>query len=124
MHWLGLLDRARSAGANAAGVGLGAAHARAFITLAAILTIAAQLIFLGNFFWTLLRKETGASRNPWHATTLEWFLRSPVPHEDFGPSPPTVYRSAYLYGVPFHGLDFLPQHISPERLAKFQGDAQ
>jgi cytochrome c oxidase subunit I len=123
MHWLGLLDRVRSLGAHPAGFGFGASGARRFITAAAVLTIAAQVVFLANFLWTLLRKEPGASRNPWHATTLEWFLRSPVPREDFGAGPPAIYRSAYMYGVPFHGLDFIPQHISPERLAKFQGDA-
>jgi len=30
-----------------------------------------------------------------------------------------IYHSAYMYGVRLAGLDFLPQHVAPERLAKF-----
>jgi cytochrome c oxidase subunit 1 len=119
MHWIGLLDRMR--GENVAlAPAQGLEVARSFISTAAIVTIAAQSIFLSNFFWSLLRKENDASRNPWHATTLEWFLPSPIPADDFGGSAPSVYRSAYLYGEPLAGLDFLPQHVSPEQVAKFR----
>ena len=118
MHWLGLLDRVRAGGLAAASV-QGPGAARSFISAAAVITLAAQPIFLFNFFWSLLRNRKDASRNPWHATTLEWFLPSPIPADDFGEYQPEVYRSAYLYGVPLAGLDFLPQHVSPERLAKF-----
>jgi len=114
MHWLGLLDRARG-GVPAISAG---SAARTFITTAAMVTIAAQAIFLVNFFSSLWRKAPCASRNPWHATTLEWFLPSPVPADDFGNSKPCIYRSAYMYGERFAGLDFLPQHVSPQQLAK------
>jgi cytochrome c oxidase subunit 1 len=118
MHWLGLLDRVRAGSLAAASV-QGPGAARSFISAAAMVTIAAQSIFLFNFFWSLLRNRKDASRNPWHATTLEWYLPSPIPADDFGEYQPEVYRSAYLYGVPLAGLDFLPQHVSPERLAEF-----
>ena len=111
MHWLGLLGRARNAQSPGA---------RSFITAAAMVTIAAQSVFLYNFFWSLLRKEQKQLRNPWRATTLEWFLPTPIPPDDFGGRPPEVYRGAYLYGVPLAGLDFLPQHVPPERLARFR----
>jgi cytochrome c oxidase subunit 1 len=117
MHWLGLLDRGRNSGIAVAAQSPSAA--RSFITVAAIVTIAAQAVFLCNFFWSLLRTQVRQSRNPWHATTLEWFLPSPIPWDDFGSCPPAIYRGAYLYGAQMAGLDFLPQHIAPERLAKF-----
>jgi cytochrome c oxidase subunit 1 len=116
MHWLGLLDRARG-GVPALS---GGSAARTFITTAAMVTIAAQVIFLVNFFSSAWRKTPGATRNPWHATTLEWFLPSPVPADDFGGRQPCIYRSAYMYGERLGGLDFLPQHVSPEQLAKLR----
>ena len=117
MHWLGLLDRARNGGVAIAGQS--PSVARSFITAAAIITISAQSIFICNFFWSLWRAPGSLRRNPWHATTLEWFLPTPIPLDDFGPFPPPIYRSAYMYGGQVAGLDFLPQHIAPERLAKF-----
>src|SRR5712664_151104 len=42
-----------------------------FITYAAFITIAGQLIFLVNLFWSMF-KGPKASDNPWEATTLEW----------------------------------------------------
>jgi cytochrome c oxidase subunit I len=119
MHWLGLLDRART-GTGMAAAGQSAGAARTFITIAAMITIGAQAIFLGNFFWSLLRKASDPWRNPWHATTLEWSLPSPAPAENFGAQAPQVYRGAYLYGEAVGALDFSPQHVSPERLAKFR----
>jgi cytochrome c oxidase subunit 1 len=65
-------------------------------------------------------KSREVRRNPWRATTLEWYLPSPVPVDDFGAYPPAVYRSAYMYGVPLGNLDFVPQHVSPENLAKLR----
>jgi cytochrome c oxidase subunit 1 len=86
--------------------------------MAAIVTIAAQAIFLFNFFWSLLGSQSSQRRNPWHATTLEWYLSSPIPSDNFGSRQPPVYRSAYMYGVRWAGLDFLPQHVAPESLTK------
>jgi cytochrome c oxidase subunit I len=117
MHWLGLLDRARNGGLAIATQSPNGA--RSFITVAAVITISAQSIFICNFFGSLLRTQESHRRNPWHATTLEWFLPTPIPLDGFGSYPPPVYRSAYLYGGRVAGLDFLPQHVAPERLAKF-----
>jgi cytochrome c oxidase subunit 1 len=116
MHWLGLLDRARIGELATAARSSGAA--RSFITAAAITTISAQAIFLFNFFWSLLGSQGSQRRNPWHATTLEWFLPNPIPADNFGSFPPPVYRGAYMYGVPLAGLDFLPQHVAPESFTK------
>ena len=116
MHWLGLLERARGGGPGVSAGGV----ARTLVTTAAMLTIAAQVIFLVNFLSSVWRKKPSTSRNPWRATTLEWFLPSPVPPNSFGNSQPSIYRSAYMYGERLGGLDFLPQHVSPEQLAKLR----
>src|ERR1700741_4098756 len=42
-----------------------------FITYAAIVTIAGQLIFVFNLFWSMFKGQKAAD-NPWDATTLEW----------------------------------------------------
>jgi cytochrome c oxidase subunit 1 len=116
MHWLGLLDRARG------GISMmqNSGPARSFITTAAIVTITAQALFLFNFFWSLLHRELQTGRNPWRATTLEWFLPAPIPADNFGEQLPEIYRGAYIYGELMADLDFLPQHISPEHLAPYR----
>ena len=49
-----------------------------FVSYAAFVTIAGQLIFLVNLVWSVA-KGRKASDNPWEATTLEWIIPSP-PH--------------------------------------------
>jgi cytochrome c oxidase subunit 1 len=69
-----------------------------FITIAAFVTAAAQLIFLFNFVWSLF-KGPKASDNPWEGTTLEWSTSTPPPHDNFGGKLPVVYRGPYEYSV-------------------------
>jgi len=83
-----------------------------FMTIAAFLTAAAQLIFFYNFFHSLKRGEPAAA-NPWNATTLEWITSSPPPPDNFGGSFPSVYRGPYEYSVPGEREDFLPQDVAP-----------
>ena len=79
-----------------------------FITIAAFITIGAQLIFIFNFFWSLFKgKKAGA--NPWEATTLEWGIPSPPPHDNFGGQVPVVHRGAYEYSVPGAPTDYTMQ---------------
>jgi cytochrome c oxidase subunit I len=121
MHWLGFLDQTRdAAGLTIAGASRRADELRALIAIAAVMTIAAQIIFLANFVWSLLRGEKAARKNPWRATTLEWFVPSPPPKENFGETEPVVYRGAYELGVPFAGTDFVPQHLAPEVLTRYR----
>ncbi len=95
----------------------GLVNVQHFISLAAFVTVGAQLIFLFNFFYSLAKgKESGD--NPWNATTLEWAIPSPPPHDNFAGNIPTVYRGAYEYGTPGHRDDFDPQWIAPENIAK------
>ncbi len=115
MHWLGLLDRATPAIAASRHETL-----RTLIAFATIATVSAQILFLSNFFWSLLRGESAGGKNPWRATTLEWSVASPPPSENFQGGVPVVFRGAYELGVPLAGEDFVPQHLTPERLAKLR----
>lgn len=83
-----------------------------FMTFAAFITAAAQLIFFYNFFCSL-RKGERASVNPWNATTLEWVTDSPPMPGNFGGRFPSVYRGPYEYSVPGAQEDFLPQNLEP-----------
>ncbi|HEY6337295.1 MAG TPA: cbb3-type cytochrome c oxidase subunit I [Candidatus Sulfotelmatobacter sp.] len=79
-----------------------------FMTYAAIITIAAQFIFVINLFWSMF-KGTKAVDNPWEATTLEWTTATPPPHDNFGGVTPVVYHGPYEYGVPGAAKDYVMQ---------------
>jgi len=70
-----------------------------FVTVAAIITIAAQFLFLVNFFWSMF-KGAPAGENPWQCTTLEWRLPSPPPRHGFGDNVPVVNHGPYEYSSP------------------------
>jgi cytochrome c oxidase subunit 1 len=119
MHWLGLLTHANIySGSRLAAIALLVAPVRAFITVASILMVFAQGIFLVNFLWSLFRGEKVDVNNPWRATTLEWSVSSPPPADDFGPTDPVVYRGAYEFSVPGVAEDFVPQHLAPDQVVK------
>jgi cytochrome c oxidase subunit 1 len=79
-----------------------------FMTYAAIITIAAQFIFVINLFWSMF-KGPKASDNPWEATTLEWTTTTPPPHDNFGGVTPVVNHGPYEYGVPGAAKDYVMQ---------------
>jgi cytochrome c oxidase subunit 1 len=79
-----------------------------FMTYAAIITIAAQFIFVINLFWSIF-KGPKASDNPWEATTLEWTTTTPPPHDNFNGKTPVVHHGPYEYGVPGAARDFVMQ---------------
>ncbi|MGA9039702.1 MAG: cbb3-type cytochrome c oxidase subunit I [Terriglobales bacterium] len=85
-----------------------------FITVAALLTGAAQLIFLYNLihsrFWGKLAPD-----NPWEATSLEWSTATPPPWNNFGDKLPVVYHDPYQYGVQSSVGDYVMQ-ASPEQV--------
>ncbi len=80
----------------------------AFVTVAAIITVAVQIVFYFNFFWSMFKGKK-ASDNPWEATTLEWVTASPPPHDNFAGVIPVVYHGAYEFSVPGAPNDFIMQ---------------
>ena len=84
-----------------------------FITIAALVTAAAQLLFLFNLFWSMFKGKK-ASVNPWEATTLEWTVPSPPPHDNFAGRVPVVNHGPYEYGVPGAPQDYIMQDGPPE----------
>ncbi len=83
----------------------------AFITIAALLVAAAQLLFLYNVITSLWKGEK-AGPNPWNATTLEWQTPdTPPKHGNWGAELPVVHRWAYDYSVPGAPRDFIPQNV-------------
>ena len=79
-----------------------------FISIAAFITAAAQLIFVFNLFWSMW-KGRKAEINPWEATTLEWTVPSPPPHDNFGGQTPVVHHGPYEYAVPGAPRDYIMQ---------------
>jgi cytochrome c oxidase subunit 1 len=79
-----------------------------FITFAAFVTIAGQLIFLFNLFWSM-KFGKKASDNPWEATTLEWTTATPPPHDNFGGRTPVINYGPYEYSLPGAPRDFVMQ---------------
>lgn len=78
-----------------------------FMTINALLLGAVQLLFVWNFFASLvLGKKAGD--NPWQANSLEWVTTSPPPYYNFRELP-TVYHTAYEYSIPGMPEDYLPQ---------------
>jgi cytochrome c oxidase subunit 1 len=85
-----------------------------WITVAALITGAAQLIFLYNLihsrFWGM-----PAPDNPWEATSLEWSTTTPPPWDNFGGKHPVIYHDPYQYGVQSSVGDYVMQ-TSPEQV--------
>jgi cytochrome c oxidase subunit 1 len=79
-----------------------------FITVAVIVTLAGQVIFLVNLFWSMF-KGRKAEANPWECTTLEWTLKSPAPAEGFGDQRPQVNHGPYEYNISGAEKDFVMQ---------------
>ena len=79
-------------------------------SLAGVLLILVQFLFVFNFFYSMLGGKR-ATANPWEATTLEWAAPSPPPHLNWGDTVPIVENDPYEYapeGVE-NGMDYEPQ---------------
>jgi cytochrome c oxidase subunit 1 len=121
MHWMGIVGALRRYAEISAVNYLAPFHSvEHFMTYAAFVTGAAQLVFYFNFFWSLKYGEK-VEANPWRATTLEWSIPSPPPHDNFAGAFPTIYRGPYEYSVPGAHEDFIPQHLAPELVEKASG---
>lgn len=118
MHWFGLLTKANLLPeAHRAAVASFGASIRTLVAVATIWTVAAQTLFVVNFVGSLLRSKRTEENDPWGATTLEWSIPSPAPIENFGTTPPVVYRGAYELSEQVHNA-FAPQHLAPELLGQ------
>lgn len=80
------------------------------ISTAAIVTLAAQFVFLFNFFYSMFRGRL-APANPWDSNTLEWTTPRFPQHGNWPGEIPSVYRWAYDYSKPGAKEDFIPQTI-------------
>ena len=109
MHLLGIAGHPRRY-SDLTGVQYVAAMAplQKFVTVAAIVTLAGQAIFLVNLFWSM-RKGPEAEANPWECGTLEWTLASPPPTEGFGERQVEVNHGPYEYNIPGAEKDFIMQ---------------
>jgi len=109
MHLLGIAGHPRRY-SELTGVQYVAAMAplQKFVTVAAIVTLAGQAIFLVNLFWSM-RKGPEAEANPWECGTLEWTLASPPPAEGFGERHVEVNHGPYEYNIPGAEKDFVMQ---------------
>jgi len=112
-HYLGLAGNVRRYSAFVDDYLVPLIPVHRFITIAALFTGAAQLIFLYNLihsrFW-----GAPAPPNPWECTSLEWTMSSPPPFDNFGGKHPVVYHDPYQYGVKSSTGDYLMQD-SPEQ---------
>jgi cytochrome c oxidase subunit I len=115
MHYLGLAGNVRRYSAFVDDYLIPLIPVHKFITIAALLTGAAQFIFLFNLIWSRFKGPI-ASENPWEATSLEWSTTSPPPFDNFGGEHMVVYNGPNEYGVENNGTDFVMQ-TSPEKIA-------
>ena len=90
------------------------------ITWAALITAAAQLIFLFNFIYSIFKGKK-APLNPWKSNTLEWSTPRHPQHGNWPGEIPAVYRWPYDYSKPGIKEDFLPQYIPDEEVEYEEG---
>lgn len=78
-----------------------------FITIAAIIVFALQVVFVINFFYSIWKGKKVTTKNPWQANTLEWTTPIHPGHGNWGDKLPVVHRWAYDYGK--DGVEYIPQ---------------
>ena len=107
MHFFGLRGMPRRYANPIQGEFANLTQLNEFVTYSAFAMGAVQLIFVLNFFGSLLfGKKVG--RNPWKSNTLEWTAPSPPGHGNFD-AQPIVYRGPYEYCSPECEEDYWPQ---------------
>jgi cytochrome c oxidase subunit 1 len=80
-----------------------------FITIAAFILGAAQLIFVANYFWSMYKGRECTASNPWESNTLEWSTPVHPGHGNWEGDIPEVHRWPYDYNHPDDKADFTPQ---------------
>ncbi|MCW3784414.1 cytochrome c oxidase subunit I [Defluviimonas salinarum] len=119
MHYVGLVGVPRRyPEIDASFITTPVAGLNAFISVAALVVGAAQVLFLFNLLWSL-RAGRAAGPNPWRACSLEWQTPDTPPvHGNWGKDLPVVYRWAYDYSVPGAPEDFIAQNDPGPRIEK------
>ncbi|MXX85095.1 MAG: cytochrome c oxidase subunit I [Acidobacteria bacterium] len=79
-----------------------------FITIAAFVLFAGQLIFIYNYFASM-RRGAPATANPWNAAGLEWSTPAYPGHGNWEGEIPPAHRWPYDYSEPGKKRDFTPQ---------------
>jgi cytochrome c oxidase subunit I len=90
-----------------------------FVTVAAIVVFALQMLFVVNFFYSIWYGKKMTTPNPWNATTLEWTTPIRAGHGNWGDKLPVVHRWAYDYGK--DGVEYTPQ-IEPMKEGETVGE--
>lgn len=80
------------------------------ISVFAIGSACAQLLFVFNFIYSALRGPK-APQNPWRSTTLEWTAPVEHIHGNWPGEIPEVHRWPYDYSKPGADEDFIPQTV-------------
>ena len=81
-----------------------------FVTIAAIVVFALQILFVINFFYSIFKGKKMTTRNPWGSNTLEWTTPIEAGHGNWPGKIPSVHRWTYDYGK--DGKEFI-QQIKP-----------
>ncbi len=79
------------------------------MTLGAIMSVAAQFIFIYNFFYSIWNGKKQTEKNPWKANSLEWTASIEPIHGNWPGAIPHVYRGAYDYAK--DGYEYMPQTV-------------
>jgi len=90
-----------------------------FITIAAIIVFALQVLFVINFFYSIFKGKKQTTKNPYGANTLEWTTPINAGHGNWPGKIPVVHRWAYDYGK--DGKEFIPQ-VMPLEEGEVAGD--
>ncbi len=90
-----------------------------FITVAAIVVFALQVLFVINFFYSIFKGKRMKTKNPYGANTLEWTTPIDAGHGNWDGKIPVVHRWAYDYGK--DGKEYITQ-ITPLAEGEVEGD--
>jgi len=113
MHYLGLAGNVRRYSAFVDDYLIALIPVHKFITIAALATGAAQLIFLFNLIWSRFRGQSRPIIPGGHFA--EWSTTSPPPFDNFGGRHMVVYQGPNEYGVEGTANDYVMQ-TSPEKI--------
>ena len=77
------------------------------ISIVTIIVFAVSLLFVFNFFYSIIKGRKVRTQNPWDANTLEWTTPIRPGHGNWPGEIPEVHRWSYDYSK--DGRDFIPQ---------------